>query len=146
MSQAFIKMTKILRNELLRESRELNKRARLRKRCKPHGTVVFLLESLFLQAAALNPDSEIMQWNQPKVAIWGAPSQHLKSMIQQLCARNRTKDGENAREETQMLDEIDMDATESLPKQMKAEDRIKLDIVRTGLTWTRTAAYWAGHV
>ena len=44
------------------------------------------------------------------------------------------------------LDEIDKEVTENLPKQMSAEDRLKLDIVRTGSTWTRTAAYWAGQV
>ena len=74
-----------------------------------------MLESFFLQAAALSPGYEIMQWNQPKVAIWEAPFQHLKPMIQQICERNRTKDGENAREETQILDEIDREATENLP-------------------------------
>ena len=44
------------------------------------------------------------------------------------------------------MDEIDKEATENLPKQMSAEDRLKLDIVRTGSTWTRTASYWAGQV
>ena len=34
-------------------------RSRQRKRCKPHGLVGFLLESLFLQAAALSSGCEI---------------------------------------------------------------------------------------
>ena len=36
-------------------------RARQRRRRRPHGPVGFLLESLFLQAAALSPDLVIMQ-------------------------------------------------------------------------------------
>ena len=75
----------------------------------------FLLESLFLQAATLSSGYEIKLWNQPNVGIKDVPFQHLKPMIQQMCARNRTKDGENAREETQMLDEIDKDATGNYP-------------------------------
>ena len=67
-------------------------------------------------------------------------------MIQQLCTRNRTKDGEDAREETMQLDEIDHEATEAQAKQMQPEDRMHLDIVRSGSSWTRATAYWAGQV
>ena len=93
-------------------------RSRLRKRCKPQGPIGFLLESLFLQAAAVGGAFHIKQWNQPDIAIREAPYQHLKPMVQQLCTRNRTKDGEDARDETRGLDEIDKEATESGAKQM----------------------------
>ena len=63
-------------------------RARLRRRCSPFGPVSFVLESLFLQAAALDSNYEIRQWNQPNIDIWQAPYQHLRPMIQQLCTRN----------------------------------------------------------
>ena len=80
------------------------------------GPVGFPLESIFLQAAALDTNFEIKQWNQQGIEIWRAPYQHLKPLIQQLRTRNRTKDGEDAREETQMLEEIDKEATERQAK------------------------------
>ena len=120
-------------------------RGRLRKRCKPFGPVGFLLESIFLQAAGMDCNYEIRQWNQPTIQIWQAPYQHLKPMVQQLCTRNRTKDGEDAREETQGLDEIDKTATEEGARKMSPDERMNLDIARTGSSWTRVAAYWAGQ-
>ena len=43
------------------------------------------------------------------------------------------------------LDEIDMDATEEGIKKMQEEDRLTIDITRTGSTWTRSAADWSGQ-
>ena len=121
------------------------RRSRLRKRCRPHGPIGFLLESMFLQAAAVDSTFQIRQWNQPDIAIKETPYQHLRPMVQQMCARNRTRDGEDAREETVGLDEIDMEATEEGIKKMQEDDRLIMDITRTGSTWTRSAAYWAGQ-
>ena len=66
-------------------------------------------------------------------------------MVQQLCTRNRTKDSEDARDETQGLDEIDREVTEAGAKKMNPEDRTILEITRKGSSWTRVAAYWAGQ-
>ena len=63
-----------------------------------------------------------------------------------MCTRNRTKDGEDTREETIGLDEIDKEATEAMAKTMDPEDRNTLDIVRPGSAWNRVAAYWSGQV
>ena len=104
-----------------------------------------MLESLFLQAAAVDGAFQIKQWNQPDIAIREAPYQHLKPLVQQLCTRNRTRDGEDARDETRGLEEIDKEATESGIKAMQEDDRLIMDITRTGSTWTRSAAYWAGQ-
>lgn len=50
-------------------------RARLRRQCKPQGPVGFPLESLRLQAAALDMDYSIHQWNQPVIMLQHAPFQ-----------------------------------------------------------------------
>ena len=63
-----------------------------------------------------------------------------------MCTRNRTKDGEDTREETTGLDGIDKEATEAMANKMEPGDRTTLDIVRTGWAWTRVAAYWPGQV
>ena len=84
------------------------------------------MESMFLQAAALDGAFQIKQWNQADIAIWDSPYQHLKPMIQHMCTRNRTREGDDAREETTGLDGIDREATEEGKKRMSQEDRLTL--------------------
>ena len=43
------------------------------------------------------------------------------------------------------MEEIDKEATESGIKAMQEDDRLIMDITRTGSTWTRSAADWAGQ-
>ena len=120
-----------LKERTLRGEPGTARRGKQRKRCRPQGPVGFLLESFFLQAAALSEGFEIRKWNQPNIQIWEAPYQHLKPMVQQMCTRNRTKDCDDTREETVGLDEIDREATEAMAKQLDPQDRNILDIVRS---------------
>ena len=103
-----------------------------------------MLESIHMQAAAMDGNYEVRQFNQPGIKVMEVPYQHLTPMIRQMCGRNRTRAAEGTRAETEELHEIDMEASE--PSKMDNEDRIILDITRTGVAWTRTAAYWAGQV
>ena len=84
-----------------------------------------------------------IQHNQPSIDTMEVPYQHLAPMIRQLYCRNRTRAAANTREEVQDLYEIDMKATE--PGKISDEDRMILDLTRTGAAWTRTAAFWAGQ-
>ena len=102
-----------------------------------------MLESIHLQAAAMDKDFTVHQFNQPSIKVREAPYQHLSPMMRQLCCRNRTEAAANTRGETKELYEIDMEATTS--GKLDDEDRMILDITRTGAAWTRTAAFWAGQ-
>ena len=118
-------------------------RATLRSQCNPQGPVGYMLESVHLQAAMMDTSYKIHQHNQPSVDTMEVPYQHLAPMVRQLCCRNRTKAAANSREETQDLYEIDTEATDA--GKMSDEDKLILDLVRTGAAWTSTAAYWAGQ-
>ena len=102
-----------------------------------------MLESLHLQAAMVDGNYVIHQHNQPRLDVMEMPYQHLAPMVRQLCGRNRTKVAADTRDETQGLYEIDMEATQ--PGDINDEDRMILDLVRTGAARTMTAAYWAGQ-
>ena len=47
--------------------------------------------------------------------------------------------------ETKGLNEIDKVALERINKDLSPEQRTTLDITRTGASWNRTAAFWAGQ-
>lgn len=64
-------------------------------------------------------------------------------MDRQMCGKNRTRAAEGTRDETIGLKEIDMEVNDL--RKMNNEDRFIADITRTGPTWARTAAYWAGQ-
>ena len=98
---------------------------------------------MHLQAAMMDENYVAHQFNQPSIDTMEVPYQHLAPMIRQLCCRNRTRVAANTRGEVQELHEIDMEATE--PARINDEDRMILDLTRTGAAWTRTAAYWAGQ-
>ena len=121
-------------------------RARLKKQCRPQGPIGLLLESIHLQAATIDRDFNIHQWNQPAIQLTKAPFQQIGAMAIQMCTRNRTRSAANKREMTKGLAEIDKEATRAETKKMDPQDRIILDLTRTGAMWTRTAAYWAGQV
>lgn len=104
-------------------------RARLRSQCKPHGPAGYLLESLHLQASAMDIDYVVHQGNQPDIMAIEAPYQHLSPMVRQLCCRHRTIAADSSRDEAKYLHEIDAGATDA--GQLGDEDRIILDITRT---------------
>ena len=66
-------------------------------------------------------------------------------VIRDMCTRNRTTNAEGGREEAEGLDEIDKPAMEKINKKLDSKQRTNLDIMRTGVTWTRKAAFWAGQ-
>ena len=79
----------------------------MRKKCKPHGPIGYLLESIHFQGAALVKQLRVRQWNQPKIEIARAPYQHLAALIRQMSTRNSTRSNVGCRMETENLEEID---------------------------------------
>ena len=69
-----------------------------RAQCHPKGPVGYLLESVHLQAAALDRNLVIKQHNQPDIDIRGAPFQYLAILTREMAARNRTARCEEERE------------------------------------------------
>ena len=65
-------------------------RARVRKQCKPQGPVGLLLESIHLQAAALDEEYRILQFNQQAIDVVKGPAQLFAPLITRMAARNRT--------------------------------------------------------
>ena len=120
-------------------------RSRIRRQCKPMGPVGLLMESLRLNAAALDKEFNIWQRNQIPIGITTVAYQHLQPLVRQMAARNRTARAYGTRRECEFLDEIDEYATQGATKTMEPEDRIVLDVVRTGSAWTRATAFWAGQ-
>ena len=57
--------------------------------------------------------------------------------------QNQDKNAEGGREEAEGLDEIDKPAAEKINEKLGSKQRTSLDIMRTGATWTRKAAFWA---
>ena len=91
-------------------------RGRLRRQCNPQGPIGYLLETAHLQASVIDKEFNILQWNQPAIGIFTAPYQHLRSLIRQAAARNRTIAAEGTREVTHGLIEIDSYATKAEKK------------------------------
>ena len=52
-------------------------RAKIRRQCKPFGPVGLMLESIHMNAATIDEDLEIQQYNQAPIKIIEAPNQHL---------------------------------------------------------------------
>ena len=119
-------------------------RARLRKQCNPRGPIGFLLETAHLQASSIDCNFVIHQWNQPSISILDAPYQHLRPLLRQAAARNRTKAAEGTRTENVGLSEIDMFATKAEGTKLREEERNRLNIIRTGSTWTNQSTFWTG--
>ena len=119
-------------------------RMRLRRQCNPQGPVRLLLESVQLQAAVIDKEYQIRQWNQPPIGIKKAPYQQLKTLTKQMCKRNRTCNAINTRDETMDLKEIDDHATKADTDKLDKDDLWLLNVVRTGSMWTKATAYWAG--
>lgn len=118
-------------------------RSKMRKECYALGPVGFLLESMHLQAAAMDDQYTMRQANQPVIAK--APIQQLATLVRQLATINRTRRADDERMETTGLEEIDGYARDAEHKDTGGRGRRGiLNILRAGSTWTRTAAYWSG--
>lgn len=121
-----------------------NGKAKLRKQCRPHGPVGLLLETMHLQTAGMTEHCIIKQWDQPPIDVLKSPYQHLPMLIQQVCARNRTRMAETQRHGASNLVEIDAYATRGKTKEINEEDMLTLNLVRTGSMWTKNTASWTG--
>ena len=104
------------------------------------------METMHLQTAGLTDRFIVKQWNQPAIDILQAPHQHLPALIQQMCTRNRTRMAEHERHEARDFVEIDAYATSGKTKEIKEDDLMMLNLVRTGSLWTKNTTYWTGKV
>ena len=72
-------------------------RAEVRSQCKTRGPIGYMLESMHMQAAAMDENYEVHQFNQPSIKVMEVPYQHLTPMIRQMCGRNRTRAAEGTK-------------------------------------------------
>ena len=121
-------------------------RANVRKECKPEGPVGLLLESIHLQAAALDETLTIVPQDTYTIDIAEAPIQQLAPLTRQLATTNRTRRACGTRWETEGLEEIDLFATmgEHKGKMKKDYEQITLNMTMAGSIWTRVAIFWTG--
>ena len=76
-----------------------------------------------MQAAAMDEDFKIRQWNQPSVGDINAPVQQMNYLTMQMSTVNPTCRAELKRAETEGLNEIDVYATNA-----KHEKEVKHEI------------------
>ena len=92
------------------------------------------LESIHLQAATLNEEYRILQWNQQDIDVVKGPAQLVAPLITRMAARNRTVVAEGRRRETGGLNEIDTYATNAKHwNEVDAEEKISLRMVQSGV-------------
>ena len=70
-----------LRNKELAGDPATAERAKVRNQCKPKGPTGFLLESIHMQAATLNENLTIQQWDQQDVEIIKGPTQMIAPLV-----------------------------------------------------------------
>ena len=70
-----------------------SQRTRVKKECKPLGPVGLLLETVHMQAAAMDDKKVIHQQNQAPIDLLNAAHHHISPMIRSAAARNRTRKG-----------------------------------------------------
>ena len=124
----------------------MRQRAKLRKWCKPMGPIGLLLESVHLQAASIDPQWRVCQYNQTPIHIVEGPAQLLSPLLLRAAARNRTARAEGGRKETTGLLEIDTYATnakhkEEVPKEKKAI----LRYMQSGSNWCKALTAKTGR-
>ena len=90
----------------------------------------------------------VRQANQPVIPITKAPIQQLATLVRQIASTNRTRRADDERMETKDPEDIDRYVThgEHKDKTNDNDEKLTLKFLRTGSTWTRTAAYWSGKV
>ena len=116
-----------------------SERAKVRNQCKPKPPIGLLLESVHMQAATLNDNLTIQQWDQQDIEIIKGPVQMVTPLVGRMAARNRTKRAEDRRFETQGLTDIDTFATTVKHAQgvNDENDKVILRLMQTGSSWTK---------
>ena len=66
-----------LRNKELAGDPATAERAKVRNQCEPKGPIGFLLESIHMQAATLNENLTIQQWDQQDIEVIKGPTQMI---------------------------------------------------------------------
>ena len=114
-------------------------KAEIKKQCKPRGPIGFFFETLHLQAATMDNDYTIRQWNQPKIELQKGPAQQLGPLMTRMVTRSSTRRVEGGRFESQGLVEIDVFATSSKhPEEVKGDEKkVILRLIQTGSNWTK---------
>jgi hypothetical protein len=128
-----------LRGKVLAGDPATAERAEVRNQCKPKGPIGFLLESIHMQAATLNEDLTIQQWNQQGIELIKGPTQMVTPLVGRMAARNRTRRAEDRRFETVGLEEIDTFATnvKHADGVNEESDKLILRMMQTGSSWTQ---------
>ena len=121
-------------------------RAEKRRQSNPQGPIGYLLETAHIQASCMDMKYRIRQWNQPMIDVLKSPYQHLRPLVRQAAARNRTLVAEGTRHENVGLKEIDAFATQADEKRMDQKDLTLLNVIRTGSMWTQSTTSWTGKV
>ena len=132
-------------NKMIAEEPGTSQRTRIKKECKPLGPVGFLLETVHMQASAMDDKKIIHQQTQAPIDLLNAAYQHITPMVRSAATRNRTRRAEGTRDECENLFEIDELATKAKTKKMERADLMILDMERTCSTWNQTTAYKAGQ-
>ena len=120
-------------------------RMKLRREVKAKGPIELLIETMHVNGANLGEHFKIRQFNQATLDIVEDPFQDIKSLWKQAVIRNRTAAVSGTRKETEGLREIDDYASRPVHNKFGDEDRMLLEIMRTGAAWDKRKAYWAGR-
>ena len=128
-----------LRDKALAGDPATAERAKVRNQCKPKGPIGFLLESIHMQAATLNDNLTIQQWDQQDIEIIKGPVQMVTPLVGRMAARNRTKRAEDRRFETKGLTEIDTFATNVKHAEGVNDEngKVILRVMQAGSSWTK---------
>ena len=121
------------------------KRMELRRQCEAEGPVGYLIESAHINAARIDQKGMMRQEGQPTIGVLGEAYQDLKKSTRENLQRNRTAAGEGYRKEHVGHVETDYYAAKGTIGKMDEEDKVILNVIRSGSTWTANTGYWAGH-
>ena len=78
-------------------------RSAIRKGCKPLGPIGLLLESVHLQAASIDQQWRVRQYNQQPIDIIDGSAHLVAPLLTRAAARNRTRRAEDTRREACLL-------------------------------------------
>ena len=119
-------------------------RMKLRREVIAKGPIGLLIETMHINGANLDEQFKIRQFNQPTLDIVKDPFQDIKPFWRQAVVRNRTAAVSGTGKETDGLKEIDDYASRPVHNKVGGEDRMLLEIMRTGAAWDKCKAYWTG--
>jgi hypothetical protein len=104
------------------------------------------MEAIHPQAATLDEEYKIRQWNQQSIEVVKGPAQHVIPLTLRMAARNRTRRAEGSRLEAEGLNEVDTYATNAKhPNEVRGEiDEMILGTMQTGSNWSKAVTVHTG--